>query len=633
MLEGPMAIVLGLVGFLILLAGPVSLIFALESRRDLKRLRRQVMELERKLAEGSAVPARRTEEASTLAASAEAAASPGPLAPRAPAGVSTAAPRAPATPGRATPSAPAATTPRARPIDLETILGGQWLTWIGIVAIFVGTAFFLAYDIGDHPLAGAGQVVVGLLVGALFLTAGRTFGIRLGIFLARGLLGGGIALLFLSAYASHAFHGLVSAVVVYPFLFGAALVGATLALRENSLMIAALTLLCALLTPVFLTGRREAHGALFVYLTLVSFGSTIVSRRRGWPALPLLGFWGTVLLVAWWWARDYSLDLRGTALLGTGVLWLLYAGTPLTQSSPPGFPGAARALVLVANALLFELVLFEALAPDLEAVRGIAAGLLALTYVAAARITEDRRGDSPPVALTRTSGLLLAALAVPVQFDLEWVTLGWALLALVLLHAGALRGSGRNERLIGYAVLLLAALRTLVWDTIAALSDLDRYRPIVNGNFLVGVATAGALGLSARMVARARPRLTSIEKRLAAPLVLTASTVLWVRISVETVAGFLVRERLTGQDLDLPMLLTMSLVWAVYAALLILAGFVFRYRPVRYLGIVVLALLFAKVFLLDISALERGYRIASFVGVGLLVLLTSILYQRQRGGS
>jgi uncharacterized membrane protein len=109
--------------------------------------------------------------------------------------------------------------------------------------------------------------------------------------------------------------------------------------------------------------------------------------------------------------------------------------------------------------------------------------------------------------------------------------------------------------------------------------------------------------------------------------------VLWIRISIETVAGFLVRERLTGHELHFPMLLTVSLVWALYAGLSILAGFAFRYRPVRYFGIVVLGLLLAKVFLLDISELERGYRIASFVGVGLLVLLTSILFQRQKGSS
>jgi len=589
------------IAILFFLAGPIALILALVLRSDVNRLNRRLASLEGRTA-GAAVP------------------------------------RPPVTaPHRATEARPVSVPPpprvagsRAAPrLDLEAILGGQWLTWLGVLAVFFGTAFFLAYDLVDSPLSGTGQVLTGLLVGGLFVTAGRTLGARLGRFLSRGLLGGGVALLFLGAYASYAFHHLVPVTVVYPFLFGAALVGAALALDENSLMVASLTLTGALLTPLFLADGHGPAAALFVYLAAVNLGTQIVSRRKPWPLLPLLAFAGLVLLVAWWWAEEYSLDVRGAALAGIGALWLMNAAAPLTTPAAPGVWGAARGLALVANALLFEAVLFELLAPDLEPLRGLVTGLLALIYVATARAVEVVRGDSGAVRLTRHSGLLLAAVAVPVQFDLQWVTLGWALLALVLLQAGV-ASSARGERVLGYAVLALAVLRALVSDTAAALSDLDRYRPVVNGNFLVGVAASGILGLAAWVVWRARPRLSAFERRLVTPLILTAAVLLLVRICVEVVAIFEVRERLTGVDLHLAMMLTLSLVCAVYAGLLVLTGFGFRYRPVRFLGIVVLALVVLKVFTLDIQELERGYRIASFVGVGGLLLLISFLYQRER---
>jgi hypothetical protein len=513
--------------------------------------------------------------------------------------------------------------------DIETILGGQWLTWLGILAVFFGTAFFLAYDLGDHPLAGVGQILTGLLVGAAFITGGRTLALRVGRYLARGLLGGGVALLFLSAYASHAFHQLVPAAVVYPFLLGAGLVGAVLALDENSLMVATLTLTGSLLTPFFLTGRHEAQASFFVYLFAVNLGAVLISRRRKWPLLPLAGFLGTAVLVLWWWTRDYTLDTRWIAFGGIGALWLLYAAAPLTAPAEPGFWGVARAFVLAANALLFELALYELLAPELKALRGLATGLLALAYVAAARGVGAARGDANPVRLTRYAGLALAAVAVPVQFDLQWVTLGWALLALALLQAG-FAASGLGERLMGYAVLASAVFRALFMDTTAMMTNLAGYRPIFSGNFMVGVATAGFLGLAAWMLSRHRPGLTAAERRLVTPLILTAAVVLWVRLSVETAAGFEVQRELTGADVQRPLLLTLSLIWGVYAGLLVLSGFLFRYRPMRYLGIVVLGVLILKVFVLDIQELERGYRIASFVGVGFLLLLISVLYQRER---
>jgi uncharacterized membrane protein len=625
----------GGLALLLLLAGPLALVLVLLHRRDLKEARGRQKKLEDELAglrrwvdqAYGAPPAAGRAELPAL--------EPIPAgAPLQPESVSTGVPPTPPLSPAALPPAPSG-EPR---IDLETILGGQWLTWVGILAIFFGTAFFLAYDLESNPIAGTGQVLTGLMVGALFIAAGRTLAGRLGKFLARGLLGGGVALLYLSAYASYAFHHLVPAAVVFPFLFGVAIVGTIVALSENSLMVATLTLAGALLTPFFVTGGQGGRGdefrggspaAFFAYLAAVNLGTALLTRKKRWPILPLSGFLGTVILVGWWWSRDFTIDHRTTTLLGITVLWLLNAIIPLTARAEAGFHGVARAFVLVANAFLFELALYALMVPDFVPLRGMATALLSLAYVAGGRLATSRLGYTPPVRLTRLAGLGLAALAVPVQFDLQWVTLGWAILAVILLQSG-FSSSGLGERLLGYFVLFLATVRALVWDSVETLSDLDRYRPILNGNFVIGIVTAATLGLAAWMLSRHRERLTGPERRLVTPLILTAAVVLLVRITMETIASFAVREILTHADLELAVLLTLSLVWAVYAGLLILGGFLFHWRPIRYLGIGVLAILVLKVFLLDMQKLDRGYRIASFVGVGLLLLFISILYQKEQ---
>jgi uncharacterized membrane protein len=625
--------VLMLLGLVLL--GPIGLALALVARRDVGALRRRLEAQERELAAlrggATGVPA---------GASSVTPSSPLAAAPAAARGADVAADAIPM-PGPAPSGAPVepggrierpATTPAPRR-DLETVLGGQWLTWLGILAIFFGTAFFLATDLGAHPLAGTGQLLVGLLVGALFLAGGQTLAPRLGRWLARGLLGGGVALLYLSAYAAHAFHQLVPAFVVFPFLFGVAVVGTMTARREDSLMVAALTQCGALLTPFFLpAGRGESPVALFVYLAAVTLGTVLLSRRQGWPLLPLTGFLGTVVLVLTWWARSFTNDLRAETAAGVAVLWALHATAPFVAAPAARGWGVARGFVLVANGFLFELVVYELLAPELKPLRGLATALLALLYVAGARGAAGRLAFEGPARLTRLTGLGLAALAIPIQFDLEWVTLGWSLLALVLLHGG-LHASGLGERLLGYGVLALAVLHALVFDTAVAFRDPSVYRPWINGSFLVGLVSAAALGLAAWTLARERRGagpLTRFEGHLVTPLILVAAVVVLVRIFAETMAGFQIRMNLTGQNLYRPMLLTLTLVWAVYAGGLILGGFAFRWRPIRVLGIVLLALLMLKVFLLDIQTLEKGYRIASFVGVGLLLLLISILYQKER---
>jgi uncharacterized membrane protein len=38
-----------------------------------------------------------------------------------------------------------------------------------------------------------------------------------------------------------------------------------------------------------------------------------------------------------------------------------------------------------------------------------------------------------------------------------------------------------------------------------------------------------------------------------------------------------------------------------------------------------------KVFFIDLSELERGYRIVSFIGLGAILLVVSFLYQKYKG--
>jgi uncharacterized membrane protein len=75
---------------------------------------------------------------------------------------------------------------------------------------------------------------------------------------------------------------------------------------------------------------------------------------------------------------------------------------------------------------------------------------------------------------------------------------------------------------------------------------------------------------------------------------------------------------------------TYSAVWMVYGSALMLVGFWKRSAFLRWQAIVLLAVTAAKVFFVDINALERGYRIAAFIVLGAILLAVSFFYQRAR---
>ncbi len=63
--------------------------------------------------------------------------------------------------------------------------------------------------------------------------------------------------------------------------------------------------------------------------------------------------------------------------------------------------------------------------------------------------------------------------------------------------------------------------------------------------------------------------------------------------------------------------------------MLILAGVKRRVAALRWQALALFGLAAGKVFLFDLSFLERFYRILSFLLLGLVLLVVSFLYQRK----
>jgi len=73
---------------------------------------------------------------------------------------------------------------------------------------------------------------------------------------------------------------------------------------------------------------------------------------------------------------------------------------------------------------------------------------------------------------------------------------------------------------------------------------------------------------------------------------------------------------------------TYSALWMAYGAMLMIIGFWRRSSFVRWQALVLIAVTIIKVFAYDFSQLDRGYRIVSFIVLGILLLAISFVYQR-----
>ncbi|MFN7955041.1 MAG: DUF2339 domain-containing protein [bacterium] len=232
----------------------------------------------------------------------------------------------------------------------------------------------------------------------------------------------------------------------------------------------------------------------------------------------------------------------------------------------------------------------------------------------------------------------LVSVAIPMQLEREWITIGWALegVALMVLF----------ERLdqVGLkyvAVAFLATVCVRLCGNAAVLGYHPRgHLPVLNWLLYTYGIPAAALVESARRlapieVARIRPRerswlYASPRPWLAGALGLAAVVVVfvWINLTIADAFGAGTYIELDFSRLAQARNLTTSVAWALYAVVLLLLGVARGIVPLRWVALVVLFVAVNKVFLWDLSSLTGLYRAVSFLGLAIGLLLVSLLYQR-----
>ena len=174
------------------------------------------------------------------------------------------------------------------------------------------------------------------------------------------------------------------------------------------------------------------------------------------------------------------------------------------------------------------------------------------------------------------------------------------------------------------AVLLAAAIGR--WVGLHLPVTPAEFHPVWNETFLLGAWLVLLLYVVAWLHHRAEPRVTAHRESVAALLV-AASVLTVLALTAESTKYWAQRGRELS-DATFAQGLTVSLLWAFYASVLIVIGIRRRYAPIRYVAIALFGLTIGKVFLVDLAGLEGIYRVVGLMIVGGLLLAVSFLYQR-----
>jgi uncharacterized membrane protein len=511
---------------------------------------------------------------------------------------------------------------RGSPLDLEGMIAGRWFNRIGIVALLIAVSYFLKLAFENNWIGKSGRVAIGVLLGALMLPWSQWLLGKGYTYFSEGIAALGEATLFLSVWAGCQYYSLYSRDVGFAAMIAITAVMAVVAMGRDSQRIAVLSLLGGLLSPILASSGKDQQVILFTYLILLGAGALVIAWRKEWKSLAPMAFIGTQIYF-WGWYSDFFLrtsPLERTVLFAT-LFYLLYSALPIGNAMRGKRSGEIDISMILLNSFAYCGALFVLLWPDDKWPLTLLFLALAAGHVAIARLLpRPQQGES---GMTRLlfAGLALTflTLAIPVRLEGKWITLSFSVEGAILVWTG-FRAASNFLRQGGYLLLAISALRLLVV-------------PAEGGTFLFNARFGAYLLMIACFGAAlwaARSHDTEVAGQERAEIgILAVAINIYALIALSAEFWDYFGKASVGVDSALAQHLSLSILWTAYASLLLFLGIQNKSAILRWQSLLLFGLVVGKVFLYDLSFLERAYRILSFFVLGAALLAVSFLYQRR----
>jgi uncharacterized membrane protein len=488
--------------------------------------------------------------------------------------------------------------------EWEDLVGGRLLNRIGAIALIIGVGFFLKYAFDREWITETMRAILGGALGfALLLIGYRSFRKGFKVF-SQGLIGAGVAVLYLSVYAAFNFYHLgISQTSAFLMMMAVTVIAFQQAFQYDSVAVSLLGLIGGFLTPLLLSTGQANQVGLFTYIALLDAGIlAIVAVRRSWGVLEPMALAGTWLIYTGWFFEYYDPGSRGTTVIFTSILWGLFFALDLYRAFSEGEPiPTISHAVAMTNAVAYYIALFVILDDHDGAMLTWVTVALGLAYFLPTLIRRDRQTSPFHAERSAVIGMILFAVAVAVapfdSTDDHLRVLLWGAEALGFFWLGA---RWKFPPLWVTALILFAV--DIVALVIYALIMSDAALPVVMLTRAELMECALALSIALTIIpardidVKVGSVLTASFQYLPALLVLVALTSITDRATLALLPAREPRvpgwtpEGLRALRADFVGGLARATVWLGYALLLIWTGLRRRWRPLLHAGLATIIL-------------------------------------------
>ncbi|MBC8151952.1 MAG: DUF2339 domain-containing protein [Bacteroidetes bacterium] len=392
--------------------------------------------------------------------------------------------------------------------DLEKFIGENLINKVGIAILVAGIGYFVKFAIDQQWINEAGRVLVGILAGGLLLGLAhrtrRTFGAFSSV-----LVAGGLSVLYFTIAIAFSEYKLFSQTAAFGIMVVITGFAVLLAIAYNRVELAVMSLIGGFATPFMVSTGQSNYMVLFSYVLILDVGMLVLAYFKKWTLVHWVAYGFTVLLYGSWLALDL-LENRPDAPYTGGLLFAtlfygVFMAMNLVYNLKKQLTFSAAEITLLLSNTAFYYAAGMSILDNVSggAYQGLFTGLLAvLNFGYAAFLFRRQAIDRTLVYLLIGLVITFASLTGPVQLDGNFITMFWALEAVLLLWLA--QRSGLRLIATGSVVVLGLMLISLTmdWSNLYSLVEEPVLPVIFNQAFVTGVVALAGLLATYRLLAQ-----------------------------------------------------------------------------------------------------------------------------------
>lgn len=384
--------------------------------------------------------------------------------------------------------------------DWEKFIGENLINKLGIAILVLGIGFFVKYAIDQEWINEVGRVAIGILAGGLLLGIAHRLRKAYGAF-SSVLIGGGMAVLYFTIAIAFHEYALFSQTVAFILMVGITGFTIFLSLAYDRLELAVLALIGGFGSPFMVSTGEGNYAVLFTFVLILNVGILVLAYFKKWNLLNIIAYIFTIILYGGWLSTRVvgvpDPPYVGALVFATLFYLVFFLMNIINNVKEQRRFTAPEIMVLLSNNFLYYcagmFVLHNIAGGDYKGLFTIV--LAAFNFIFAYLLYQNQKTDRNLVYLLIGLVLTFLSLTAPVQLEGNYITLFWALEAVLLLWLSQKSGI-RLIRVASVAVLVLMLLSLIIDWRIYSFTDVAvavELSVIFNKIFITGTVVVTAL--------------------------------------------------------------------------------------------------------------------------------------------